>query len=105
MYYDRVTKKVFSVVIQRVQDGYQNFNRLWAEGSKTFDGDESLYKLWEVKFLGYLRIQDLHQIILAPTDQNDDIDFVEKNATIFAELIQYLISLSLVMHETIEERP
>ena len=43
-----------------------------------------------MKFLGYLRIQHLHQIVLSPTDQSDDIDFVEKNATVFAELIQYL---------------
>ena len=52
-----------------------------------FDGDESKYELWEVKFLGYLRIQHLHQIIVSPTDQSNDIDFVEKNATIFTELI------------------
>ena len=58
-----------------------------------FDGDESKYELWEVKFLGYLRIQHLHQIILSPTDQS------EKNATVFARLIQYLDnkSLSLVI--------
>ena len=50
----------------------------------------------------YLRIQHLHQIILSPTDQSDDIDFVEKNATVFAELIQYLDdkSLSLVIRNT-----
>ena len=28
-----------------------------------FDGDESKYKLWEMKFLGYLRIPHLHQTI------------------------------------------
>ena len=62
-----------------------------------FDGDE----LWEVKFLGYLRIQHLHQIILSPTDQSDDMDFVKKNATVFTKLIQYLDdkSLSLVMRD------
>ena len=43
-----------------------------------FDGDESKYELWEVKFLEYLRIQHLHQIVLLPTDQSDDMDFVEK---------------------------
>ena len=42
------------------------------------DSDESKYELREVKFLGYLRIQHLHQIILSPTDQSDDMDFVEK---------------------------
>ena len=54
-----------------------------------------------MKFLDYLRIQHLHPIILSPTDQSDDIDFVEKNATLFAELIQYLDdkSLSLVIRD------
>ena len=63
-----------------------------------FDGNESKYELWEVK---YLRIQQLYQIILLPTDQSDDMDFVEKNATIFAKLIQYLDnkSLSLVIRD------
>ena len=50
-----------------------------------------------MKFLGYLRIQHLHQIILLPTDQNDDIDFIEKNATIFAELILYLDDKSVII--------
>ena len=49
-----------------------------------FDGNESKYELWEVKFLGYFRIQHLHQIILSPTDQSDYMEFIEKNATIFA---------------------
>ena len=64
-----------------------------------FDGDVSKYELWGVKFLGCLRIQHLHQIILSPTDQSDDMDFVEKNATVFPKLIQYLDdkSLSLVI--------
>ena len=54
-----------------------------------------------MKFLGYLRIQHLHQIVLSPTEQSDDIDAVEKNATVFAELIQYLgdKSLSLVVRD------
>ena len=66
-----------------------------------FDGDESKYKLWEMKFFRYLRIQHLHQIVLLPTDQSNDIDFVEKNTTVFAELIQYLDdkNLSLVIKD------
>ena len=66
-----------------------------------FDGNKSKYELWEVKFLGYFRIQHLHQIILSTTDQSDDINFVEKNATVFTELIQYLDdkSLSLVIRD------
>ena len=66
-----------------------------------FDGDESKYELWEVKFLGHLRIQHLHRIILSPTDQSVYMDFVEKNATVFTVLIQYLDdkSLSLVIRD------
>ena len=68
---------------------------------KSFDGNETKYKLWEVMFLGYLRIQHSHQIIPLPTDQSDDMDFVEKNAIVFAKLIQYLDdkSLSLVIRD------
>ena len=66
-----------------------------------FYGSESKYELWEVKFLGYLRIQHLHQIIQSPRDQSDDMVFVEKNATVYTELIQYLDdkSLSLVIRD------
>ena len=54
--------------------------------------------------LGYFRIQHLHKIILSPTDQSDDIDFVEKNVTVFAHLIQYLddISLSIVIRDALD---
>ena len=89
------------------QDGYPNSNRLWIQSSKTFfDGKASKSELWEVKFLGYLRILHLHQIRLSPTDQSDDMDFVEKNATVFAELIQYLDnkSLSLVIRDAWDNR-
>ena len=55
-----------------------------------FTSNESKYELWEVKFQGYPRLQHLHQIILSTIDQNDGMDFVEKNATVFEELIQYL---------------
>ena len=43
-----------------------------------FDSNKSKYELWKVKFLGYLRIQHLHQIVLSLTDQSDDMHFVEK---------------------------
>ena len=74
-------------------------------GSRTaklsFDSNESKSKLWEVKFQGYLRIQHLHQIVWSPTIESDDMDFIEKNATVFAELIQFLDDscLSLVMRD------
>jgi len=41
-----------------------------------FDGDERHYEQWEVKFLGYMRLQKLKDIILPPagaaTDRSDD---------------------------------
>ena len=67
------------------------------EQQNIFDGNESQYKLWEVKFLRYLRIQHLHQILLSSTDQSDDMDFVENHATIFVELIQCLDDRSLLL--------
>ena len=47
----------------------------------------------------------MHDIINAPSDQPEDPIFVDKNATINAELIQCLDdrSLSLVMREAIED--
>ncbi len=74
--------------------GYEPRSRLY------FDGNESRYELWETKFWGYLRIQKLHDVILCKLVQEGD-DFMERNATVFAELIQFLDdrSLSLIMRE------
>src|SRR6218665_3205982 len=60
-----------------------------------FDGDERKYELWEVKFLGFMRLQKLHVFV-----SEEDPD-PEKNAEAFAELIQCLDdrSLSLVMRD------
>ena len=60
------------------------------EQQNPFDDEEFMYELWEVTLLRYLKIQHLHQIVMSNTDQNDDIDFVERNALVFAELLQYL---------------
>ena len=60
-----------------------------------FDGNKSKYELKELKFWEYLKIQHLHQIILSPTYENDDMGFVEKNTSVFAVLVQYLDDESL----------
>ena len=52
-----------------------------------FDGDERKYEQWEVKFLGYMRLQKLRDTILAADE--DEVD-EENNAEAFAELIQFL---------------
>ena len=72
--------------------GYGSWPRL------TFDSDETKFDLREVKFLAYLRIQKMH-VVLEEVN-NDNVD-PEKNADLYAELIQVLDdrSLSLVMRE------
>ena len=67
-------------------------------GRLIFDGDERKYEQWEVKFLGYMRLQKLKKIICAPDEEEID---EEKNEEAFAELIQFLDdkSLSLVMRD------
>ena len=79
-----------------------------------FDGDERKFEQWLIKFLGYMRLQKLKDVIDPPaatnttnmnnspsnetTDTDDSITIttdsptadVEKNALAFAELIQFL---------------
>ena len=71
------------------------FNRLY------FDGDERKYEQWEIKFLGYMRLQKLKDVIL-PSDEAPD---ATKNEEAFAELIQFLDdrSLSLVMRDAVDD--
>ena len=60
-----------------------------------FNGEEGKYELWEVKFLGYLRTVKLHDVVSAEAPN------AEKNAQVFAELVQLLddTSLSLIMRD------
>ena len=64
-----------------------------------FDGDEAKYELWEIQFLGYLRLHKLYDVILAEEEPKEGD--VEKNIDAFAQLIQCLDdrSLSLVMRD------
>ena len=52
-----------------------------------FNGDERNYEQWEIKFLGYMKLQDLKTTILA----HGDVD-ASKNEEAFAELIQFLVT-------------
>eukprot|EP00794_Sanderia_malayensis_P006415 gene6415-7146_t len=62
-----------------------------------FDGDETKYELWEVKFLGYLRLRKLHKVVIPSEDAPD----AGLNANAFAELVQCLDdrSLALIIRE------
>ena len=75
--------------------GIGRFHRL------LFDGDERKYEQWEIKFLGYMRLQKLKDTIL-PSDEVPD---ASKNEEAFAELIQFLDdrSLSLVMRDAVDD--
>jgi len=66
-----------------------------------FDGDERKYEQWEIKFLGYIRLQKLKGTIL-PSEMPPDVG---KNEETFAELIQFLDdhSLSLVMRDAVDD--
>ena len=61
-----------------------------------FDGDESRYELWEVRFLGYMRKQKLLEAILPGAEPA-----AGKKAEAFAELVLFLDdrSLSLIIRD------
>ena len=61
-----------------------------------FDGDECKYEQWEVRFLRYMRLRKLKDVILPDEGQ---IPAAAKKEEAFAELIQFLDdrSLALVM--------
>ena len=65
-----------------------------------FDGDESKYELWEVKFLGYMRLQKLYDVVIAKAGETS-APSADQKASAFAELVQCLDdrSLSLVIRE------
>ncbi len=70
-----------------------------------FDGDENNYELWEVKFLGHLRLQGLKEIITTESAGVETPEEAASNAEAYAELIQFLDdkSLSLVMREAADD--
>ena len=67
-----------------------------------FDGDANKFELWKQKFLGYLKIKKLKNVIseAKPADPAQDA-WAEKNEEVYAELIQLLddTSLTLVMRD------
>ena len=65
-----------------------------------FDGNESKYELWEVKFLGYMRLQKLYNVFVRLESEVEPPN-EERQADAFAELVQCLDdrSLSLVIRD------
>jgi len=71
-----------------------------------FDGDESKFELWEVKFLAHLRTLKLASTILPAADggvPDEEID-VEKNVECFSWIVQMIDdrSLSLIIRDAKE---
>ena len=64
-----------------------------------FNGDESKFEIWDVKFNSYLRIRELHSVLTDPAPD------AAKNAMIYAELVQVLDdrSLLLVMRDAADD--
>ncbi|KAJ8043249.1 hypothetical protein HOLleu_10253 [Holothuria leucospilota] len=59
--------------------------------SLIFDGNERKYELWEIKFSGSMRLQQLHDVIVQPEGENGDVPVDRaKSAEAFAELVQFL---------------
>ncbi len=65
-----------------------------------FDGEESSYEQWEVKFLAYLSLRKLKRTVLGEGPPN-----VNKNEQAYSEIVQHIDnrSLSLVMREAADD--
>ena len=98
-----------------------------------FDGDERKFELWHAKFMGYLRLRGFKDVVDPPTNnppqtpqttatttggeattdadnttvtvQPTAANDAEKNAEVYAELIQYIDdrSLSLVLRDAADD--
>lgn len=67
-----------------------------------FDGEERYYELWEVKFLGFLKIRGLDDVTKDLDEINPGFEISEKkNSEVYAELVQVLDdrSLSLIIRD------
>ena len=70
-----------------------------------FDGDEHKYELWEVKFLGFMKIRGLDAVLknIPIDEESDDTAEIDegKSEEVYAELVQVLddTSLSLIIRD------
>ena len=64
------------------------------ESHLMFNGDERQYEQWETRFLGYLKIKKLKDVV-APLPGTDEVDDPSLNEQVYAELCQFLDSTSM----------
>ena len=79
-----------------------NFNSLGYGPNRNnliFNGDPEKFELWEVKFLSYLRLRKLNDVVDSTSPDQS------KNAEVYAELVQVLDdrSLSLIMRDAADD--
>ena len=65
-----------------------------------FTGQADDFELWSIKFKGYLRINKLHKVLESPSEGDE-----EKNAEIFAIMVQFLDdkSLNLIIRDATDK--
>ena len=71
--------------------GYGTSSR---ESHLMFNGDERQYEQWETRFLGYLKIKKLKDVV-APLPGQAAVDDPSLNEQVYAELCQFLDSTSM----------
>ena len=59
-----ILRGALSCVITMATPNLWNLTGYWLRRTLMFDGDESKYELWEVKFLGYMLIRDLYDVVI-----------------------------------------
>jgi hypothetical protein len=64
-----------------------------------FNGDERKFEQWEIRFLGFLKIKKLKEIVSPddPANPPTDAESVSKNEEVYAHLCQFLDSTSLLL--------
>ena len=91
-----VVSLLFCVVRMCQQGSCTNLTGYGPRRMLIFDGNESKYELWEVKFLGYMRLQKLYDEVI-PKERETTGPNAEKLASAFAELVQCLDNKSLFL--------
>ena len=75
--------------MNRTPTGYGPSNQ-WQ--NLTFDGDERKFEIWEMKFLSYMKIKKLKNVLVG-----DDVPTDEQNEMAFAEMLQFLDDRSIAL--------
>ena len=73
----------------KISTGYGPSNQ-WQ--NLIFDGDARHFEIWETKFLGYMKLKNLKDILIGSNEIDED-----ENEVAFAELVQFLDERSIAL--------